>query len=565
MSRLRATPGTLRFVGRMSGAGPLYVIAAALGVTSLVLASWGWRVARRLDAQVTRAAFEHGELLAREYAEIARLVTDASAARVFGVLQQGGDAWLGDVPRRIEESIALTRHTKGARILPNTGGVFAWRSDRPERIEARGLDSAQADAIRRQVMAIAPLFTNERAAPMVVKTDADGREILAASFFRARGSLVQAAGYMSSPEAFADSILRPIAERVSEERYGASMEQVVAWRVIRPGGDTVALMGTFAPAHPMVATAPFRPRFQTDTLPAEAATTSTETLDASRVTTRLDPRRYTYRLEVQVHPDALGRFLYGATLAPAMSIAALVTLTIVLTIAAVVLARRFVRHVQEREAFATAVAHDLRTPLTQILLYGESMQLDRPTPQAREAAARVIVRETRRLIHIVENALQFERGGRAHPTLSLEPLSLPTVVRDTVEAMSPLLAQMEVTVSAHLVPELSIVADRTAFSQILTNLLENAVRFGPRAQEISLSAEASGNFVELRVDDRGPGIPASLREEIFRPFVRAGRSPGAGIGLAVSRQLAELMDGSLTAGEAPGGGARLALRLPLAS
>jgi signal transduction histidine kinase len=266
-----------------------------------------------------------------------------------------------------------------------------------------------------------------------------------------------------------------------------------------------------------------------------------------------------------VHPDRLAASLYGPLVLPRIQIGVLLALALVLSGGTIALARRFVRHVQEREAFASAVAHDLRTPLTQILLFGESLQLDRPAVQTREEAARVIVRETRRLIHMVENALQFVPGGRARPTLQIEPLELGPFVRETAAAMAPVLSRAGMEVLVQGSGSATVAADRNAVAQILTNLLENAVRFGPAGQTITVTLFEHDGYAVLQVDDQGPGIAAAEREAVFKPFVRAGKSAGIGIGLAVSRQLAELLNGSLVATIAPGGGARLELRLPSAS
>jgi len=109
-----------------------------------------------------------------------------------------------------------------------------------------------------------------------------------------------------------------------------------------------------------------------------------------------------------------------------------------------------------------------------------------------------------------------------------------------------------------------VVADRDAVVQVLTNLLENAERFGPAGQRVQLELRVEGSVAVLTVDDEGAGIPVAERERVFEPFVHDPASPGAGVGLAVSRQLVELMDGALTCSDAPSGGARFALRLPLA-
>jgi signal transduction histidine kinase len=280
---------------------------------------------------------------------------------------------------------------------------------------------------------------------------------------------------------------------------------------------------------------------------------------------RLDPRTNPYRLVVQVNPSRVGELMYGSRRGLAWTMLALLVITISLAVATLFIARRVVSHMQEREAFATAVAHDLRTPLTQILLYAETLTLDRPAVRTKEEAARVIVRETRRLVHLVENALQFVRLGRARPSLAVAPLDLGAAISESIDALRPLLERADVHVTLEVDDAVIAAADPTALAQVLTNLIDNAMRFGPSGQTITITARRQGDRAIVTVDDEGPGIPERMREEVFKPFVRAGKSPGSGIGLSVSRQLAESMGGMLTASEAPGRGSRLTLALPLAT
>jgi signal transduction histidine kinase len=185
--------------------------------------------------------------------------------------------------------------------------------------------------------------------------------------------------------------------------------------------------------------------------------------------------------------------------------------------------------------------------------------------RTRDEAARVIVRETRRLIHLVENALHFVRGGRARPALRTERLELGEAVAEIMSGLAPIVERAGVGARLSRPDAVYAVVDRDALTQTLTNLLDNAVRFGPRVQTISVSLHVEGMRVLIDVDDEGPGIPPAMRAEIFRPFVRAGQSQGTGIGLAVSRQLVELMDGELTVGAAPSGGARFRIAISLAA
>jgi signal transduction histidine kinase len=421
-----------------------------------------------------------------------------------------------------------------------------------------------------------PTPTRDQAGTTILKADADGREILAPLFYRIRGGVIQVAGFLGDPAQHAASVLAPAASRVAHSRFGEAGDRLAGWRVITPGGDTAVRIGEYDAAAPAFSVAFLRPRFRADSSAAGlsfvtsvspyAATSRNAVSDtATAIPRRPDPVNDPYRLVVQVDPAAVGEYLYGTGRAPTFAVAILLAVTISLAVGTLALARRFVRHVEEREAFATAVAHDLRTPLTQILLYGESLQLDRPAVRTREEAARVIVRETRRLIHLVENALHFVRGGRARPALRMQRLELGEAIAEIMSGLSPIFERAGVSTELSRPDAVYAVADRDALTQTLTNLLDNAVRFGPRGQTISVSLHVEGMRALIDVDDEGPGVPAAMHAEIFRPFVRAGQSQGTGIGLAVSRQLVELMDGELTVSAAPSGGARFRIAIALAA
>jgi two-component system sensor histidine kinase KdpD len=112
-----------------------------------------------------------------------------------------------------------------------------------------------------------------------------------------------------------------------------------------------------------------------------------------------------------------------------------------------------------------------------------------------------------------------------------------------------------------------VLADPPLLERIVVNLVGNAIRYSPEDRPPLVTASALGDRVELRVVDRGPGIPQSARETVFSPFQRLGdrdNSTGVGLGLALSRGLAEAMGGTLVLEETPGGGVTMVLALPAA-
>ncbi|MGZ8379668.1 MAG: sensor histidine kinase [Gemmatirosa sp.] len=241
------------------------------------------------------------------------------------------------------------------------------------------------------------------------------------------------------------------------------------------------------------------------------------------------------------------------------------------------LALRQLRREQElvrlRADFTSSVSHELRTPLAQILLFGETLALGRVHDEAqRRAAADTIVREARRLMHMVENVLHAARAERRANPVHVQAVALAPLVHEIAQGFAPLAEASGMRVEVDVPAALGARADAGALRQIVLNLLDNALRYGARAQTIRVAARAeAGATVRLWVDDAGPGIAPRDRQRVWLPFVRltrdrqAGDRTGSGLGLAVVADLVRALDGEAWITDAPGGGTRVCVRLPEAS
>jgi signal transduction histidine kinase len=213
------------------------------------------------------------------------------------------------------------------------------------------------------------------------------------------------------------------------------------------------------------------------------------------------------------------------------------------------------------------VSHELRTPLSQILIFTELLKLGRlRTSAERERSLDVIDQETRRLIRLVENVLQFSGAGRGRRRVEQESLQLAGVVGETVEAFRPLADARGVTLRVDIPGDYAVLADRSALRQILLNLLDNAIKYGPRAQTVSIEAHRDNGRTRIQVDDQGPGIPRDDRERVWDGYYRLGREArsavaGSGIGLAVVRSLATDLNGKTWIEDSDTGGARFVVEL----
>jgi signal transduction histidine kinase len=184
-------------------------------------------------------------------------------------------------------------------------------------------------------------------------------------------------------------------------------------------------------------------------------------------------------------------------------------------------------------------------------------------------AGRVIVGETRRLLQLVENVVLLGRGTRLVPAPPFEPLPLAPLVREVMESFAPIAAATDARVRAVRLDDVVVPARRDAVRQILLNLLDNAAKYGPRGQTISVGLALLGSHARLWVEDEGPGVPPAERNRVWEPFVRLPRdlnshAAGNGIGLALVRELVELHGGTARIDTTPAGGACVVVEIPSA-
>ncbi|MDF2774511.1 MAG: ATP-binding region ATPase domain protein [Geminicoccaceae bacterium] len=229
--------------------------------------------------------------------------------------------------------------------------------------------------------------------------------------------------------------------------------------------------------------------------------------------------------------------------------------------------------------FLAVMSHELRTPLNAIGGYTQILEMGLHGPitdEQREALER-IGRAQRHLLGLINNVLNLARIETGHVEYRIRPVLVSSVLGDLASLVQPQFAARELTLVSRLPEEdggaeVYVAADREKLIQILTNLLGNAAKFTPAHGEVEmrLTRGAHEGEVMIIVRDSGPGIPADKLELIFEPFVQLERSlttpaEGAGLGLAISRDLARGMGGDLRADSMEGHGAALILTLPRAT
>ena len=219
-----------------------------------------------------------------------------------------------------------------------------------------------------------------------------------------------------------------------------------------------------------------------------------------------------------------------------------------------------------RSSLLASVSHDLRTPLAAIAGAASALREESlPVPEGeRKELLETIAGESERLERLVTNLLDMTRLEAGAVELHREWVPIEEIVGAVLGRMEARLVDREIRVD--LPPDLPLVAaDPTLLEQLLVNLLENALRHTPAGTPVEIGARERGSVLELEVADRGPGLPKGEEARMLEKFARGttGGAPGAGLGLAICRGIAEVHGGRLVAEPREGGGARFRIELPL--
>ena len=227
---------------------------------------------------------------------------------------------------------------------------------------------------------------------------------------------------------------------------------------------------------------------------------------------------------------------------------------------------------QQREDFVSAITHELKSPLTAIRMYSEMLESGMASdPEQARGYHRTIRLEAERLTRLVDDVLLFSNLQRGVPAPAGTLATLDEVVGDVLRLVRPVVEER----GAQLVVDVDDAAgalevDRDALSQVLANLLDNALKFSLEAPDrrIHLIARAEGGRAIVQVRDHGPGVPRALLRRIFQPFERGEReltrkTKGTGIGLALVQKVVVGLGGEVAAENHPDGGLVVTVGLPV--
>jgi two-component system phosphate regulon sensor histidine kinase PhoR len=219
--------------------------------------------------------------------------------------------------------------------------------------------------------------------------------------------------------------------------------------------------------------------------------------------------------------------------------------------------------------FLSSVSHEVRTPLTSILMFIDTLREERVTsPQERQRCLAIVHQELTRLDGLVGNLIQLSKIESRRAILERSPIRVADVVEDALAAFEAMRLGNDAQVRTTLEPELTVYGNRAALAQAVGNLLSNALKFTPSSEKkIDVRAEADLATVSISVSDNGLGVERPERKAIFETFERGsaaarGGSPGSGLGLAIVRAVVEAHRGKIEVHSEPGQGATFRIVLP---
>lgn len=218
--------------------------------------------------------------------------------------------------------------------------------------------------------------------------------------------------------------------------------------------------------------------------------------------------------------------------------------------------------------FTADASHELRTPLAVVRGLGEAAVAERREPAEYQEVIGSMLEEVDRMTQLVDTLLRLSRADAGTIRLSLEPLDLAQLTRDVTSSLSLLAEERNQTLTLDATDGIVASGDRLVLREAITNLLDNAIKYGPAGSTIALRVDRVGDRAVVAIADEGPGVAAEYRERIFHRFFRVDEARsrdhgGAGLGLAIAKWAVELHGGQIAVVSRSGGGSEFRIELPM--
>jgi heavy metal sensor kinase len=219
--------------------------------------------------------------------------------------------------------------------------------------------------------------------------------------------------------------------------------------------------------------------------------------------------------------------------------------------------------------FTADSSHELRTPLAVVRGIGEAAVAERRSPAEYEEAIGSMLEEIDRMSSLVDTLLRLSHGDAGTIRLSREPIDLDQLARDVAASLGILAEERNQKVVVDATSHATVSADRLVLREAVTNVLDNAIKYGPDGSTVTMRVDRVGDEGLLAIADEGPGVPAEHRDRIFNRFFRIDEARsrergGAGLGLAIAKWAVEIHGGRITVHEQRGRGSEFRIHLPLA-
>jgi signal transduction histidine kinase len=257
------------------------------------------------------------------------------------------------------------------------------------------------------------------------------------------------------------------------------------------------------------------------------------------------------------------RHMVGATL--------LVLLFLLLGIALTIRATdREARLAQAKSNFVANVSHELKTPLSLLSLFSEILELGRVKNEEKKIEYYGIIRhESLRLNKMIDNILDFSKIEAGRKTYNFAVADMAEVIESVLSGYRYQIVNSGFEIQTNIQPDLpSVLIDRDAIAQAISNLLDNAIKYSREVKQLSITTKALDSNLSVEITDRGIGIPRAEQTKVFEKFYRVGNGlvhdvKGSGLGLSLVKHIIEAHNGTISVESEIGKGSRFTIRLPL--